>query len=689
MKSLFSTISAQALLRSILIYGLMVSLTALAQQVKATGQSGILEIVITEKISPALGGRIFGQVGTYDLILGRANAVADPMSTRNTGVVDLKLAPRNSNGLVEYSFDVAFLKPTNPTKANGVTVVEVTNRGRPILQTSLLRGRGNLNLETGAGEDSILEQGYTLAWTGWQADIAAAKGILTASYPVAIDSKKSIIGRVRDEIALDGSAGAQIAPVTADAKQFDVQLYYPLANGATSVHQVTVQQRADDMPTILAPTHFSVIGVDRLRIDMQPNMDRGALYSVDYSAKDPKVMGLAFTSFRDLATLLRQESKKEIQTLKALQLPPMKSVIATGLSQSARFIRDFVYQDFNINEYGRIAFDGVIPQGSGGKRGFFNQRFAQPGPAPDFQHEMRGYPGANFPFAYLDLKDPVSGRTEGILTRCTGSRSCPKIIHLDSEWEQWQQAGSLIGSDLLGRSIGFPTQVRAYLIASTPHASLPPNAGVKPVTQPPSRAICEQILNPLTWAPVLRASVANMDKWIKGEMLPPESKYPTGSEQGRVSIETLKNMFPTIPGYAFSTLYGKLQVVNFQENPPKKISSFAPYAVQMMRVNSDGNGVDGVVLPEVAVPIATYSGRNTRAAGFAQGELCHTLGSYMPFTKTRAERDANGDSRLSIQERYSDNSDYQARLRKVAQQLVSERLMLPTDAKIYESFTLP
>jgi hypothetical protein len=109
----------------------------------------------------------------------------------------------------------------------------------------------------------------------------------------------------------------------------------------------------------------------------------------------------------------------------------------------------------------------------------------------------------------------------------------------------------------------------------------------------------------------------------------------------------------------------------------------------MMRVNSDGNGVDGVVLPEVAVPIATYSGRNTRAAGFAQGELCHTLGSYMPFTKTRAERDANGDSRLSIQERYSDNSDYQARLRKVAQQLVSERLMLPTDAKIYESFTLP
>ena len=70
----------------------VMQLGAIAQQEKTTGGSGILEIIITEKISPALGGRIFGEVGTYDLILGRAKAVADPMSKRNTGVVDLKLA---------------------------------------------------------------------------------------------------------------------------------------------------------------------------------------------------------------------------------------------------------------------------------------------------------------------------------------------------------------------------------------------------------------------------------------------------------------------------------------------------------------------------------------------------------------------------------------------------------------------
>ena len=122
---------------------------------------------------------------------------------------------------------------------------------------------------------------------------------------------------------------------------------------------------------------------------------------------------------------------------------------------------------------------------------------------------------------------------------------------------------------------------------------------------------------------------------------------------------------------------------------PRPVSAYAPYAVQVMRVNSDGNGIDGVVLPEVAVAVATYSGRNTRAAGYAQGELCHTLGSYIPFPRTEVERLATGDPRLSIAERYRDNADYQTKLMQVAQQLVAERLLLPADAESYRSYTLP
>lgn len=654
-----------------------------------SGKSQIVRIDIVERVNPAFNGRSFGAAGQYELIIARAHGLADPMSPRNARVVDLQLAPRNAQGLVEYSFDVAFIKPADPGKANGTAVLEVTNRGRPILQTSLLRGKGDVRSEAGAGRASVLEQGYTLIWTGWQADIDRGPGIMTASYPVATEAGKPITAIVRDEIALDGSAGAQIAPVAPNATAFEARLYYSMADPSAHPPKVRVRQRADDTPVALASDQVEIIDKDKLRVRMRPDFDRGATYEVEYLARDPKVMGLSFVSMRDLMSLLRQDSGVSGSVKSALQLPTIRLGIATGLSQSGRYLRDFLYQDFNLDEQGQLAFDGVIPQGSGAKRGFFNQRFAQPGRAPDLQHEMRGYQGADFPFAYADLKDPVSGRTEGVLSRCTASRSCPKIIHLDSEWEQWQQAGSLIASDWLGRPVGLPDNVRAYMVASTPHASLPPNAGVRPLTQPPARAICEQILNPLTWASVLRAAVANMEAWVAHGTVPPASRYPAGPTEGRVSIDTLRNMYPAIPGYKFSPLYGKLQLVDFNQNPPGSVSALAPYAVMLPRVNADGNGIDGVVLPEVAVPVATYSGRNTRAAGFAQGELCHTLGSYMPFAKTEAERKANGDPRPSIAERYRDNADYQSRLLAVAQQLVQDRLMLVPDAEDYRASTLP
>ena len=651
------------------------------------GRSQISRVEVRERVSPAFGGRSFGDVGRYEVLRGRAFGVADPLSARNAGVIDLDKAPRNAEGLVEYDFEVAVLKPLDSSKASGTLVFEITNRGRPLLQTSLLKGDGKLNEPSGAGSASILEQGHTLVWTGWQADLVPAPGDLTASFPVATDAGRPITAVIRDEIALDGSAGAQIPAVPPDAMSFEATLYYPLAHPEGPAPQVRVRQRADEQPKLLAADRYQVTGPRKLHVQMEPGYDRGALYEIEYVAKDPKVLGLSFGSIRDLISQMRNPDGSA--ALATLGLPPIQRTIATGLSQSARFLRDFVYQDFNQDEAGRPVFDGVMPQGSGAKRGFFNQRFAQPGRAPDLQHEMRGYPGANFPFAYGDQVDPVSGRTDGVLARCTASRSCPKIIHLDSDWEQWQQAGSLIVSDFLGRPVAVPENVRAYLVASTPHATLPPRAAVQQPRESPPRAICEQVLNPLTWAPVLRASLKNLEAWIKDGTPPPASRYPAGTAEGRVSIEALRNMHPAIPGYPFSPDYGKLQVIDFSRNPPEPISDFAPYAVRFMRVNRDGNGVDGIVLPEIAVPIATYSGRNTRAAGFAQGELCHTLGSYVPFPRTPTEREASRDPRPSIAERYRDTNEYRARLVDVARQLVADRLLLEADAEIYRTYSLP
>jgi hypothetical protein len=110
-----------------------------------------------------------------------------------------------------------------------------------------LRGDGDIKTDAGTGKASILEQGATLVWTGWQSDIDPGPDVMTATYPVETEHGKAITAIVRDEIALDGSSGAQIAPVAADATSFEARLYYSLADSSTKP-MVRVRQRADDAP---------------------------------------------------------------------------------------------------------------------------------------------------------------------------------------------------------------------------------------------------------------------------------------------------------------------------------------------------------------------------------------------------------------------------------------------------------
>jgi hypothetical protein len=253
------------------------------------GRSRIETIEITKRISPAFGGRSFGTVGQYELLVGRAHGLADPRSVRNAGVVDIDRAPTNAEGLVGYSFDMMILKPIDLAKTNGTLVFEVSNRGRPLLHTSLLDGDGDFDKTSGAGSTFILQQGYMLAWTGWQADLGGSEaGALAADYPVATDGGRSITGWVRDEITIDGSSGAQVAAIPANASSVEAPLYYPLAQPDRPQLKVSVRERADDTPQQLPPDQIAVTGPKSVQIKLAEGFDRGALYSVEYEAKDPR-----------------------------------------------------------------------------------------------------------------------------------------------------------------------------------------------------------------------------------------------------------------------------------------------------------------------------------------------------------------------------------------------------------------
>jgi alpha/beta hydrolase family protein len=100
-------------------------------------------------------------------------------------------------------------------------------------------------------------------------------------------------------------------------------------------------------------------------------------------------------------------------------------------------------------------------------------------------------------------------------------------------------------------------------------------------------------------------------------------------------------------------------------------------------VDADGNELAGIRLPAIAVPIATYTGWNFYRAPYPEGELCDREGTYAPFGRTRAERQAAGDPRPSLEERYGTHEAYVKRVSEAVRDLLSARLLLPDDAARY------
>jgi hypothetical protein len=135
--------------------------------------------------------------------------------------------------------------------------------------------------------------------------------------------------------------------------------------------------------------------------------------------------------------------------------------------------------------------------------------------------------------------------------------------------------------------------------------------------------------------------------------------------------------FPRIPGVTYSGSYNPLRNRDFSSIPPK---SGDAYTVFVGRVDDDGNMVDGIRHPNLAAPIGTYTGWNLRDEGYGEGDQCAGSGSYFPFAADRAQRTASGDPRPSVKERYADHAAYVAAVRRAADGLVRERLLLPADA---------
>ena len=430
-----------------------------------------------------------------------------------------------------------------------------------------------------------------------------------------------------------------------------------------------MREREADPRAKPADLSFKFDGPNTILINRPAGFDSGAIYEFIYTATDPRVMGLGFAATRDIVSFLRHPAPDELRAPNTLA-GTIDRAIAWGRSQSGRFLHDFLYLGFNADEAGRPVFDGLMPHVSGGKKTFINYRFGQPGRQVQ-QHAETVYPLAQFPFSYPVIMDALTGKTDGMLKRCLADNTCPKIIQTDTELEFYQSRASLVTTDTQGNALAMPDNVRLFLLSNLQHAA-PANA------KSAMTATCQYPTNPLFAGPPLRALLVAMDAWISNGALPPASRYPSRADGTLVAPSDEAAIFPKIPGVPYTGLVTPATVINSDVMPPTK---GAAYPVFVPKTDADGRDLAGIRLPTLEAPVATHTGWNLRKAGFAEGELCDNNGSMLPFAKTKDERLASGDPRLSLAERYPNDGDRAEAIARAAAKLVQDRLLLPEDAK--------
>ena len=601
---------------------------------------------------PAFGGRTFGAVGAYELLIGTATAVADPQAALNAGIVDLDKAPRSDADLVNYRFEVQILKPVDITKGNGVMVYEVNNRGRNIVY-GYFHGAGVGYAADNVGNSFLMNQGYTYVSSGWMHGTPGTGNPppVLAYLPPATHDGQPITGLSMDEwINPNGGAFGRLT--------------YPAATLDQANATLTYRQLQNDLRQPLPASEWSYVDDMTVRVTPPAETDAGTIYEFVYRAKDPVVMGLGFAAIREFVSFSRYRPTDDLGQANPLFLdgaPGIRHAVAIGSSQSGRMIRDFIYQGFNEDPAGRRVFDGMTPYVAGARRTFVNARFAQPGRYTR-QHEDHNYPMDEFPFTYATTTDPLTGQTDGLLAACSASSTCPNVIQVDAESEWYGAHASLILTDTTGRAIELPPNVRYWMLTT---AHLQGDAG------------CRDPANPVQPFPYYRAAFDAMVRWVRDGTAPPATRAPSIADGTAVTVAQQGEGYPAIPDRPYNDTISELGVRDFSVLPPKE--SAEKYPLFVPKLDRDGNLAAGIVVPDVAVPLSTM-GKGIRGPGFAEGDLCGVNGSSIAFPWTEAERQASGDSRLSIEERYpGGQAQFADQYGQAVDALVAERYLLPED----------
>ena len=633
-----------------------------ACSVAAAATPAAAEVIRFDIISREPVEAVPGQVGPYERLRGRVVYALDPELPANQAVVDLRLAADNSEGRVELYGDVEILAPRDLSLAQPTILYDVNNRGRRLW-----------------GDQPFFRQrGYVVVWSGWIAQVRADPGLLRLEVPVALgEDGVPITGTIRAEMIAE-------APTDRLTISDRGQLAFEPVVAALPAATLTRRARERDAPELIPRDAWEFIltrgphdegsGLIEADLRLDGGFAPGVIYELMYEARGSVVQGAGFAAIRDVVSFLRYEDSTMNPLRGADGRPIAQRVIGEGRSQSGRALRMFLYEGFNADEAGRIVFDGAMPVISGGGQGFFNHRFASPTRTAT-AHSGHLYPVDVFPFTYGEETDPFTGRTDSLLRRARAASVAPTVMHLDTSSEYWHRSASLAVTDPSGgRDTDIPDDVRVYVFGGSQHG---------PARGPSERG--QLAPNPNVYEPFVQTLFLAMDRWVTDGTPPPYGVHPRIADGTLVGWQEDKVGWQALPGVRYPTSIQQPDAIDYGEAfaIERRIDNHPPlrgnerYGVRVPALDDDNNELGVLRMPAVAAPVATYTSWNLRAPAIGQPDaLLGLAGGIIPFQNTRADREASGDPRRSVEERYASFGAYLAEVMRAGEALVADGYLL-------------
>ena len=649
---------------------------------------------------------VTGQNIPYETLRGRAFGELDFADPHNTVITDIQLG-QDADGKGRDEATFTRTKPVDMSQASGFMWHDVPNRGGGIVIVATERNLGDVGLTS-----------------AWQADNAGGTAVPTdhtsganhwVAVPMARENGQLVTGKVLARIV--NRSGVDSAPLNVMGNPVP---YLPVsrdtAGAVLTTHTKETVNGQVTEGSVIPSTDWSfghcsatvpfpgtpddineanLPGNLPVHVCLKNGFDPNLLYQLTYQAKGAYVLGVGMAAFRDVGSFFKYQAQDDFGTPN----PVAGRVIASsirGVSQSGNFTRQFIYSGMNQDEADRMLHNGAWPQ-IAGRRVATNVRWGQPDGVLELY--QLGSEGAQWWVDYPDAARNLPASS--IFHRCNLSGTCPKVIEHFGGSEVFALKMTM---EWVGTSADFDIpltrNVRRYYIGSTTHGG----GGGGFVHQPPATGVnCPGNnwgtgtfrANPMPSTQMINVIRLAMRAWLMNGTPPPPSRYPTLIGGTLVNPTRLDMGFPAgVPGvpesifapenfifpvldYDWGPQFNRADGSGVPTNLPPPILSVIPMKVP--RVDADGNELGGVPTVLRDAPLGTYLGWNISAGGFHKGQVCNYIGGYIPFATTLAERQASGDPRLSLVERYGDHAGYVAAVTQAANNAFAQGYLLAAD----------